>query len=118
MSRTTDQWQKLLDTVGDTDVEAVTERAFFSEAEGDVEFHNIQYTGGRVVDGWLNPGQSFRSREWAELVAAAPEAVGEVVRLRRELETMRGWAESLGTGRPGGPQVAQKITNIIDQEEK
>ena len=53
----------------------------------------------------------------SDALAAAPEAVAEVVRLRRELETMRGWAESLGTGRPGGPQVAQKITNILNQED-
>lgn len=112
MPRTTGEWEELLYTVGDTDVEAVTESAFFSEAEGDIEFHNIQYTGGRVVGGWLNPGQSFRSREWAELVASAPEAVGEVIRLRRLLEA--GVSECERADTPNAKTLAKMFTTMLE----
>lgn len=61
----------------------------------------------------------------SDLLAAAPEAVGEVVRLRRELEEL---ATSLGrkAGRAqrnraysaaiGYRETAKKITNILNQE--
>lgn len=84
MTRTTDEWQQLLDGTTEGPWEWIDE-----PGDADAQYIIDWNTGNMClsVDA-IGSGSSYRPSD-PLLAAAAPEAVAEVVRLREELEALR-----------------------------
>lgn len=111
MTRTTDEWAALLD--------GTTPGPWFANVRGFGRIENI----GPISTGFSIGDGLECDEDDAELAALAPEAVAEVVRLRRELEELREVfvraAEMMGKFEiPADRQQAQgfagRITRILE----
>lgn len=105
MTRTTDEWKQLLDGISPSQWE-----------EGQMEVYARDDHGRSFVAATANnlhPDEpaGYQTQCDARLIAAAPEAVAEVIRLREELEELREKADrGVRLGRAFGVPSAVEVS--------